>query len=193
MYSEISGHPATFNSSSIPLAIVKELEKQNLKKVSWSLISANIFNDTEKLISVEFYLGGEDISSFTINRTNLARTFTAKTSWIRFAVKLTNTFTLNFTKYFTKTVDNWQKTNVTINGNLHTAFYYYSTVEAAPFDASCYFVLPLEAQNIKAVGNSLVFEMPPITEDKLLDSPIIILGAVIIANIILIVYRKIRR
>lgn len=193
IYAEIKAHPGIFNGTSIPRAIVKNLEKQNLKQVSWNQTSTSIFNDTEQTINVKFYLEGQDIATYTLNKTTLIRTFSVKTNWIRFDVKLTNTFVLNFTTYFTKPISDWQRTNHTVSGNVHTAFYYHSSFGASPFDASCYFVLPLEATNIKATGDTLTFDVPPIMEDKLLDSPILILGAIITANIVFVAYRKFRK
>jgi len=193
MYNEIKTHPEIFNSTSIPRTIVRNLENRNLKRVSWSQISTDIFDDNEKSIHIEFYLGGEDILSYTVDMTTLARIYNAKTNWIKFDIKLTSTFRLNFTTYFATSISDWQRINNTINGNVHSAFYYNSTAGIAPFDASCYFVLPETAMNIKAIGDTLTFEMPPLLEDKLIDSPILILGAIIIVNIVVIIYRKVRK
>jgi len=193
MYYEIKANPEIFNSTSIPRTIIGNLEKQNLKKVSWSQTSAAIFNDDEKSIHVEFYLEGLDILSYTLNKATLSRTYNAKTNWIRFDIKLTNAFTLDFATYFDTPISTWQRINYTVNGNVHSAFYYNSTAGAAPFDASCYFILPITAMNINAIGDTLTFEMPPLLEDKLIDSPILILGAIIIVNIVVIVYRKVRK
>jgi len=179
-----------FSISSIPSTIERNLEKQNLTKVSLTQIPANsFFNDDEKSIHIAFYLGGEHILSYTVDRTALTRTYNAKTNWIKFNINLTNTLALNFTKYFT----NWQRVSYTISGNVHTAFFYNSTAGTAPFNVNCYFILPLAAKNIKAVGDTLTFEMPLLIEDRLIDSPILILGAIIIANIIAIIYRKVRK
>jgi len=186
MYDEIVGHPEIFNITSIPRTIVRNLEKQNLRKVSWTQVpAANFFNNSEKSIHMEFYLGGEDILSFTLNRTALTRTYTAKTDWIKFSINLTNTFTLNFTKYFVKPISKLQGTDNT--------FYYNSTAIAAPFNSLCYFILPTQAMNTKIIGDTLTFEMPTIIEDKLIDSPIFILGAIILTNIVAIIYRKVRK
>jgi len=182
-----------FNSTSIPQAIVRNLEKQNLMKVSYQLISTDPFNATEKSIHVEFSLGGEDILSYTVDRATLVKTYNAKTNWIRFDIKLSDTFTLNFSTYFATSVSNWQRINYTINGDIHSAFYYNSTIGTAPFNVLCYFILPTKAMNIKAIVDTLIFEMPPLLEDRLIDSPILILGAIIVANIVVIIYRKIRK
>jgi len=193
MYSEIQAHQEGFNSTSIPRAIKGNLEKQNLKKVSWSQDSI-IFNDTEKSIHVEFYLGGEDVLSYTLNITTATRTYSVRADWIKFDVKLTSTFTLNFTSYFAPSISAWPRiNNYTINGNKHTAFFYNSTVGSAPFDASCYFILPLKATNIRAVGDTLTFETPTILEDRLIDSPILILGGIVVVIIVANIYRKIRK
>lgn len=181
-----------FNSTSIPRTIMRNLEKQNLKKVSWSQASTNIFR-ANGTIHVEFDLWGEDILSYTLKKGELARTCTVKTNWIRFDIKLTNTFTLNLTTYFTTPISRWQRINHTINGNIHPSFYYNSTAGTPPFYALCYFILPTAATNIKTAGDTLTFDMPLLLEDKLIDSPILILGALVIANIVVIIYRKVRK
>jgi len=192
MYNEIQAHPEIFNSTSIPRTIVRNLEKQDLRQVSWRQDSTAIFKGNGA-IRVEFYLEGQDILSFTVNKVTFARTYTVKTNWIKFDVNLTNTFTLNFTTYFAPSISSWQRINHTVNGIVHQAFYYNSTVSTAPFNASCYFILPTAATNIRASGDTLTFEMPPSLEDRLINSPILILGAVIVANIIAVIYRKVRK
>jgi len=193
IYNNIRTHPEIFNSTSIPRAIIRNLEKQDLMKVSYQLISQDPFNDAEKSINVEFYLGGEDILSYTVDRTTLVRTYNARTGWIRFDIKLSDTLTLNFATYFDTLVSNWQRINRTINGNVHSAFYYNSTVGTAPFDALCYFVLPIAAMNVRAVEDTLTFEMPPLLEDTLIDSPVLILGAIMAAITVAVIYRKVRK
>jgi hypothetical protein len=172
---------------------MRNLEKQNLKKVSWSQISTSIFNDNERSIHVEFYLEGEDILSYVLNKTVLSRTYSANTNWIKFECNLTSTVTLNFATYFATPTSSWQKTNYTASGIERPAVYYNSTVGAAPFDAMCYFILPATTINIRGSGNILIFDIPLPFEDKFIDSPILILGAIIIANAFFIVYRKVRK
>jgi len=192
MYSEIVAHPEIFNSTSIPCAIVSSMEKQDLGRVSWRQISTDIFKGNG-WIYVDFFLEGQDILTHTLNKITLFRTYYVKTNWIRFDIKLTNTFILNFTTYFATPIYVWKIINCTINGNKHSAFYYNSTVGTSPFDASCCFILPMTATNPNAYGDTLTFEMPPPLEDRLIDSPILILSAIIIANIVVIIYRKVRK
>jgi hypothetical protein len=178
--------PAIFNYTSIPSAIIKSLEQQNLWKVSWSQIPANNFFDyDEKWIHIEFSLAGDDILSQTVDRAAMIRTYTAKTNWIKFAINLTNTFTLNFTKYFTTPVANWQR--------IDNSFHYNSTAYAAPFDLICSLALPNAAKNIRAVEYILIFDMPLLIEDELIDSPFLILGAMIVAIMVANIYRKVRK
>jgi len=193
IYDEIVAHPEIFNSSSIRLTIMKNLEKQNLKKVSSSHIPTEFSNNAEKSIHVEFYLGGEDILSYTLNTTTATRTYSVKMNWMKFEISLTNTFKLNFTSYFATPMSNWQKVNHTIGGNVHLALYHNSTAGTAPFYTACYFILPTTATNIKTVGDTLIFETPTILEDRLIDSPLLILGGIIIAIIVANLYRKVRK
>lgn len=193
MYDEIVAHPEIFNSSSIRLTITKNLEKQNLEKVSSSQIPTEFSNNVEKSIHVEFYLGGEDILSYTLDTITATRTYSVKMNWMKFEISLTNTFKLNFTSYFATPMSNWQKVNRTIGDNVHPALYYNSTAGTTPFYTSCYFILPTTATNVKTVGDTLTFEVPTILEDRLIDSPLLILGGIIIAIIVANLYRKVRK
>jgi len=192
MYDEIVAHPEIFNSSSIRLTIMKNLEKQNLE-ASLSQIPTEFFNNAEKSIHVEFYLGGEDILSYILDAIAATRTYSVKMNWMKFEISLTNTFRLNFTSYFATPISNWQKVNRTIGGNVHPALYYNSTAGTTPFYTACYFILPTTATNIKTVGDTLIFEVPTILEDRLIDSPLLILGGIIIAIIAANLYRKVRK
>jgi len=183
-----------FNISSIPSTIERNLEKQDLKKVSLTQIPANsFFNGSEKSIHVEFSLGGEDILSYTFNKATQSRICTVNTIWMRFDIKLTSTFALNFSEYFATSISNWQRINHTIGGNVHPAFFHNSTIGMQPSYAVCYFILPATATNIQTSGTILTFETPLVFEDRLLNSPILILAAVIVANIVFIIYRKVRK
>lgn len=192
-YSEIKAHPEIFNSTSIPSTIVKNLDKQNLKQVSWSQASTDIFNDNEKSIHVEFSLGGEDILSYTLNTATQSRTCSVKTAWMQFDIKLTSTFVLNFSTYFATSISNWQRVNSTAEGIVHPAFFRNSTAGMPSSYAVCYFILPATATNIQATGTILTFDTPLVFEDRLLNSPILILAAVIVANIFFIIYRKVKK
>lgn len=193
-YSAImAAYPDVFNSTSIPRAIVKSLGKQGFNKVSYPSPPSIVFSDAEKSIHVEFFLEGADVISYTVNKTSLARLYTARTTWIKFEVKLTITLTLNFTSYFTTQVSNWQKINRAIGGITYTAFYFSSAVSQVPLDSSCYIILPATALNIEAVGTTVIFEMPSLPEDRLINSPILILGAIVLIDVVFIVYRKIRK
>jgi hypothetical protein len=79
-----------------------------------------------------------------------------------------------------------------LNGRVHPAYYYNST-DSTLLDPLCYFILPAEATNIRAVKDAIMFDLPPSFEDSLLNSPFLILGALIVVNIAFIVYRKVRK
>lgn len=181
-----------FNSSTIPLIIVKNLEKQNLTGVNYGF-QPNSYDDATRTIRVSFYLGGSDILGFTVNRTTIKRTYQVKTEWRKFQVNLTSSFSIDFAQYFAEPVANWQKTNHTDpGGSLHPAYYYKTTDADFLGVLSFYFILPATASNIKVEGNTITYEVPPYFEDVFLGSPFLILATLIIIIAIVLVYRRVK-
>ena len=184
-----------FNVSTIPRTIVKNLEERNLT-VTWGYDpELEIFNDATKSIHVEFYLSGSDIVSLTSNKTTMNRIYNVRTDWRKFHVNLTNEFLLDFTEYFAKPISQsppWQRINYTLNDKVHPA-YYHNYTDMISFDPLCYFILPATAINVHAVEDTIIFELPPSFEDSLLNSPFLILGALIVVVIAFSLYRKVRK
>jgi hypothetical protein len=121
----------------------------------------------------------------------MRRTYYLRTDWRKFQLNLTDEISLDFNKYFGITMDQWQKINYTLNGKVHPAYYHNFTDQN--IDAFCYFILPAEATNVQAVGNIIIFELPPSFEDSLLNSPLLILGALIVVVVASSLYRKVRK
>ena len=191
IYQEIK-QQSLFNQSSIPQIISSNLRRQGLTSVTF-ITSELGFNDSSNTVQVSFYMSGSDVLNLTINQTTAARTYTVRTDWRNFQVELTSTLSLNFTQYFGKLVDQWQRINYTDTENKVHVAYYYDYTEPAPFHPQCYFILPTEAINIQAVGDTITFELPPSTGDILLNSPFIILGTLIVVIIGIFLYRRIRK
>jgi len=178
-----------FNVTTIPKTITNNLEQQNLTRVTWRCnLEQEIFDDQTKSIRVEFYLIGSDIVSFTFNKTTMTRIYQIRTEWRRFHVNLTQTFSLDFAQYFNTPVATWNYTD----SNSEKA-YHYERTDLEWFNASCKFVLPPTATNVHAEGDTIIFEVPPPLEDILLNSPFLILAALIIVIIVAFLYRKLRR
>jgi len=185
IYDEVRANQQ-FNISTIPTIITTNLEKQGLQQVSSKLEpQTDIFNDEARAIRVSFYLGGSDIISFTINRTTMKRTYQVKTDWRKFQLNLTSSFLIDFDQYFAEPVENWQKPN--------SITYYIEVHETGFFDVVSFnLTLPTSATNVQAQGDTITYEVPPYLEDVLLNSPFLILGALIIIIVIVLVYRKVR-
>jgi len=181
-----------FNSSTIPQIIMKNLEKQNLTRISFGFPTQSNY-DANKTIRVSFYLGGSDIISFTINRTSMRRTYQVKTEWRKFQVNLTTSFSIDFAQYFGEPVANWQKTNHTDpGGSTHPAFYYETAGTGFLDTLSFYFILPATATNIQVEGDTTTYEVSPYFEDVFLNSPFLILAVFIIIIAIVLVYRRVK-
>ena len=191
VYQEIK-QQSVFNQTSIPQTILSNLEQQQLTHVAFYTAELS-FNDSSNSVRVAFYMSGSDVLSLTINQTTATKIYTMKTSWINFQVKLTPTLLLNFTQYFGKPVDQWQKINYTDTEKRTHPAYYFDYTGQAPFHHQCYFILPTEATNVQALGDTITFELPPSTGDVLLNSPFTILGTLIIVIIALVLYRRVRK
>jgi len=130
-------------------------------------------------------LSGSDIITFTFNKTTMARLYQVRTEWRKFNVNLTENFSIDFTKYFGTPMAAWERIDS------EKAYYHEYTEDS--LTSSCKFVLPKTATNIQVIGDTIFFETPPLLEDVLLNSPFLILGALIIVIIIAFIYRGIRK
>jgi len=183
IYDEIK---QTFNITTIPLIIEKNLEQQGLTLVRWGYSQKIDFNDSTNSIHAEFFLGGSDIITSTFNKTTMARRYQVRTEWRKFHADLAENFSINFNEYFGTPIADWDYIN-------SEKAYYNEYTELDAFTPSCKFVLPKTAININAAGDTIFFEIPPLFEDVLLNSPFLILGALITVIIIAFIYRKIRK
>lgn len=181
---------SSLNNSTIPEIIVKNLKEQNLTRVVYH-DSELVFNDLNKSVHATFYLSGSDILNFTL--TAMTRTYRVRTDWRKFNVNLTDRLSLNFTEYFGAPIAEWQRINYTDPENRIHPAYFYNYTGPSPFDPLWYFILPTNATNVRAVEDAIIFEAPASLEDTLLNSPFLILGALIVVNIAAFVYRRVRK
>jgi len=191
VYEEIK-HGPSLDRSTIPKTIVDNLKKLNLTHVAY-YDPMLTFNDADKSIHATFYLSGLDILNFTFSKAMMAKVYYVRTDWRKFYLNVTSRFSLNFTKYFDTPLAQWQKINYTDFENKTHPAYYYNYAGPSPFEPRCYFILPTTATNVRAVKDTIVFEVPPSLEDLLLNSPFWIVGALIVANIALFLYRRVRK
>jgi hypothetical protein len=150
------------------------------------------FNSTENSLHVAFILFGSDILNVTVNTKAMVKTYHVRTDWRKFQVNLTDGLSLNFTEYFGEPVDMWQRINYTLNAETHPA-YYYNFTDFNTFDPTCYFILPAEATHVVASGDAITFELLLSFADSLLNSPFLVLGALIVVNIAFFAYRRIKK
>lgn len=187
IYTETKQNEKIFNITTIPKTIINNLKQQNLTRTRWGYNpEQQIFDDSKNSITVKFYLAGEDIINFTFNKTTMNRIYQVQTEWRKFHVNLAHNFSLDFTHYFDTPIANW-----TYNDSEKA--YHYECTEPNSFDPTCKFELPPKATNVHAIEDTIIFEIPPLPEDLLLNSPFLILGALIIVIIIALIYRRLRK
>ena len=177
--------------STIPNAILENLEQENLTNVDF-YTQPIVFDDSASSIYVAFSLTGSSVLNFTVNTKSMTKTYDVLTGWRKFQLNLTDGFSLGFDEYFGEPVDRWQRINYTLNAKTHPA-YYYDFTDSNTFDPTCYFILPAEATNVAAAGDTVTFELPLSFADSLLNSPFLILGALIVINIVFFAYRRIKK
>ncbi len=187
--------------STIPNIILDNLKQQNSTQV-YCYTEPLVFNDTAQSIRVTFYLYGSDILNSTVNTKSMNRICYLTTDWRKFYANITNGFSLDFAKYFDRPISHsppsppslpWQMLNYTDpEGKIHRA-YFCNYTELSSSDRLCYFILPTTASNIHAVEDTIIFELPLSFEDSLLNSPFLVLGTLIVANLAVFLYRKVRK
>jgi len=190
------------NESSIPNIILGNLRQQNLTHVGCYVPKPLDFNDSALSLRVTFCLYGSDILNFTVNTKSMNRTYYVRTDWRNFQLNVTDGFFVDFDEYFGSPISHyppsspsfpWQIINYTDSeGKIHLA-YFCNHTDSNSFDPLCYFVLPTEASNIHAVRDTIIFELPASFEDSLLNSPFLILGAIVVGIIAFSLYRKVRK
>ena len=179
-----------FNVSTIPRAIEESLEEKNLKNTECMYDpTQEIFDDSTRSIHVEFLLIGSDIIRIAVSKATTNKIYNVRTDWRKFHVNLTDNYALDFNEYFGRPIAEWEFGNKTT-----PATYYYNHTSSIKFDPICYFALPSRAINphIAEDGDTIVFELPPSLGESLLNSPFLILVALIIVNVVAVLYRKIR-
>ena len=180
-----------FNASTIPRAIEEKLEQRDLKNVECTYDpTQEIFDDSTRSIHVEFLLVGSDIIRVIISKTTMSKIYNVRTDWRKFHFNLTDNYSLDFNEYFGKPIAEWEFENKTT-----PAHYYYNHTSSIEFDPICYFILPSRANNphIAEDMDTIVFELLLPLGESLLSSPFLILIALIIVNVVAVLYRKIRK
>jgi len=182
LYSEIKAEG--FNVSTIPNAIEGEFEQQGLTNARAIYdLNQEIFEDDTRSMHVKFFLAGSDIISYTLNKTDMTRTFRVEAEWRKFEISFTQNFSLNLEEHFGVPLAEWRRVD--------NAFE--RSVDDDSVEMSFRFILPEEAFDIRAEEDTIIFKVPPVFEDKLLNSPFLILAAIIVVNIIVVVYRRARK
>ncbi len=180
-----------FNGSAIAQIIFLNLQKQGRNSLTTGF-QLNTYDDANRAIKVQFFLSGTDVITSAINRTTVKRNFQVQTDWRRFRANLTNSISIDFAS-FGQTVDKWQRANFTDStGIVHPSFYYETGGSEQLGAMSFRFVLPSDATNARAIGDTITYDVPLGFEDVLLSSPFPILAAVIIAVIMALIYRRLR-
>lgn len=195
IYETVQNNSDLFNDTTFPQIFVANL-KNYLTDITYSPLDAELkFNDTTSSMQATFFLSGSDIVNFTLNRETMARTYHVDTDWRFFEVAVRNEngssiFSLNLTD-FSKPVAQWEATNYTLQGSTCTA-YFDEYSDPQTYDATFYFVLPAEATNPQVSGDTITYELPPASGDVLLNSPFLVMGALIAIAVGFVLYRKIR-
>lgn len=192
VYNAAEANQQLFNGSSMPLAIMGNLEKQGLTRVSYGF-QDNTYDNVTKSIRASFFIGGADIISYTVNNTNLKRTYTVKTDWRKFQVQLTSSLSVDFAQHFAEQVENWRKIDYTdTSGNVHPAYFYETGEIELLGKMSFTLILPSAATSVQVEGDTVTFDVPSSFGDIFLASPFLILTVLLIVVAVALVYRRLK-
>jgi len=173
-----------FPADRIPKLIADNLEAVN-QTIRWGLGSEPLtFDDASRTIRNSFFLGGSSLVSFTLNRTTLRRVYEVETDWRKFKVNLTDSYSVDYARRLATPASEWQKPD-------STTFYYENKETDVP-DVRFYLVLPASASRVRVLGDTVFYDAQPYVEDQLLGSPFLILVALVVALVVILVYRKVR-
>ncbi|MEA2089893.1 MAG: hypothetical protein U9O89_03935 [Thermoproteota archaeon] len=167
--------------STIPEAIINQTQLC----INYS-VSDLSFNDSTCSINVVFDLYGLDVLNSTLNMNTMTKICSLRTDWRKFHLNLTDGFPYNFTKYFGTPIAQWQ--NRTDDEGRRCFVYSHDNL-------SFLFKLPTSAKNVHVAedNETIVFEVSLSKGDNLLNSPFLVLIAVVVANIVAFIYRKTKR
>ena len=192
IYTEIV-NASLLSVSTIPESINEVFEQKNLANARCDYDPAQeIFSDSTKSIHVEFYLTGSDVLNSTMNAMRMTKTYNVRTDWREFRLNLTLDLSIDFAEIFATPVSSWDQINYTLSGKQHPAYNYTSTTPSQ-IEPSFYFILPEKATNVHAIRDTIIFDTPYSLEEALLNSPFLILFAVIIIVIVAAIFHRIRR
>ncbi len=172
-----------FTAERIPQVIAANLGTKN-QTFRWGLGAEPLtFDNVTSSIRNSFFIGGSAIISYTLNRTTVRRVYEIKTDWRKFKVNLTDSYSIDFAQRLAKPVSEWEKPS-------STTFYYVNREAEAP---DIFFTINLPASSgVRVQGDTIIFEDQLHLEDQLIDSPFLILIALVVALAIVLLYRKAR-
>lgn len=173
-----------FTANRIPEAIVSNLQQKN-QSVQWGLPAEPVaFDDASRTIRSSFFLSGSKIVSCSMGKTEFKRTYEVRTDWRRFEVDLSDTYSIDFALYVGTPVAEWRKLDETT--------FFFENAETEPEHVAFYIKVPASASGVRAVGDTVFFDMPPTFEDYFLSSPFPVLAALAVVLVIILLYRRIR-
>jgi hypothetical protein len=135
------------------------------------------FNDENQSITIRVRLSGSMLVSMSVDPASLNRTYEVITVWRKFRLTIIEGFAVDLGERFKVSVYEWDITKNVISLRLD--------------ESSFAFVLPEKATKIKVDRREVItFMVSAGFVDKLLNSPIIALVAVMLAPVIALTYRR---
>jgi len=190
-------HESIFNGSTIPRLIVRDYQQKGLTRIFYYDQNQR-FDFSTNSINVSFYLTGLDVLSFTFNRDVSAKIYQFQADWRKIYCNITDLngetlLILDFNEYFGKPLDQWIIVeHIDLLGRSHTCLFYNHT-NPADFEAAFRIILPEKATDVRYYSDTVIFSIPVSMEDYFINSPFLILIAIIGVDLAAIINRRISR
>lgn len=190
LYEEIKNNP-NFNVTTIPKALKTSLEARGFLDVQTLYdTSQQLFDDSQHSVTVVFKISGSSIQSASADRLAMKRLYTLRMHWRKFSFNFTDTVKVNLEEVFSQPVFKWENKTSESRFSLN----YLNTQSVGEFHQARFSIsLPLGAKNIRFSedGERIFYELPFSFEDNFINSPLLILAAILFIVFLANLYRAI--
>jgi hypothetical protein len=191
LYEKVKNN-SNFNVTTIPHALKNSLETRGFFDVQiFYDTSQQLFDDSQYSVKMSFKISGSSIQTVSADRLKMKKTYTLRMHWRKFSFDFTDALRVNLEEIFPQPVSKWE--NTTTHENRFT-LNYSSNQNLGEFSQASFSIsLPTQAKNIRFSedGERIFYELPFPFEDNFINSPLLILAAILFVVFLANLYRTI--